>query len=141
MDENKIKNLIQNEIRKYMTDKQFNPSKIANHLHNGKDTNKLPISSIDSSIPITGTAGGVFDPVILNTQKINNQYTSNFLNPNTVFVLPVNIIYGFGVGIHSAFNGGNALPGTMVFFENSAGSSLWINTFNGWRGVSFPLTA
>lgn len=141
MDENKINNLIQQGIQKYMATKQFDLSKILNHLHNGKDSNKLPISSISPSIPITGTKGGVFDPAILDTQKINNQYITNIVNPNTVFTLPVNVIYGFGVGIYSAFNGGTAEPGTMVFFENAGVSSLWVNTLNGWRGVTFPLTA
>lgn len=141
MDEQKINQLIQQGIETYMRNKQFNYSKIQNHEHNGSDTPKIPISSINESIPITGTVGGVFDSVILDTQKVNNEYTTDKKNPSTVYELPVNVIYGYGVGVHSGFNGGDALPGTMVFFDNSTNSRLWIKTVNGWYGIPYDITA
>lgn len=41
MERNEIQKLIQNEINSYMNTKQYNVSKIPNHLHNGTDTNKI----------------------------------------------------------------------------------------------------
>jgi hypothetical protein len=139
MDDSKLRQIIQQEIQTFMRNGQFNLTKIQQHEHNGTDTVNIPISSISSSFPIQGSNGGVFDPTILNGQKVNLEYTTLKKNPNTVYVLPVNIIYGFGVGVDSAFNGGVASPGTMVFLENSTLSTLWINTINGWRGVNFNL--
>lgn len=142
MDEQKIRKIIQEEITNYLTLKQFNISKIQGHEHNGSDVVKIPISSISESIPITGTEGGVFNKTILDTQKVNIEYTSGIPNPKTVYTLPVNIIYGNGVGVASAFNGGEAEPGTMVFFENGLTlSALWIKTINGWYGISPDSTA
>lgn len=141
MDEAKIKTLVQQEIQAYMNNKQFNYSKIPNHEHNGIDGIKIPISSIKDSVPINGSNGGVFDPSVLDTQTVNREYFSRTSNPNTVFTLPINIIYGFGVGVHSQFNGGTAEEGTMVAFSNGALSTLWVMLDGTWRGVSLNLSA
>ena len=141
MDEQKIQNLIQQEIKSYMDRNQYSVSKIPNHYHNGSDSPKISTSSIVESMNITGIKGGVFDPAVLDTQKINKEYTSSLSDPGTVSVLPMNIIYGYGVGVHSQFNGGDAPSGTMVFFENTlTNSGLWIKTDNGWYGISPDLT-
>ena len=141
MDEARIKILIDQGIQAYMNNKQFNYSKIPNHEHNGVDTVKVPISSIKESIPITGSTGGVFNQAILGNQTINRIYNSNTSNPSSVYSLPSNVIYGFGVGVDSAFNGGLAEEGTMVVFSNGAFSTLWFMLDGTWRGVSLDLSA
>jgi hypothetical protein len=141
MDEARIKTLIDQGIQTYMNNKQFNLSKVPNHEHNGTDTVKVPVSSIKEAIPITGSAGGVFNSAILGDQTINRLYNSNTSNPSFVYSLPSNIIYGFGVGVDSAFNGGLAEEGTMIVFSNGALSTLWFMLDGTWRGVSLNLSA
>lgn len=144
--EQMIRKIVQEELQKQTIENQFAVNLSPIHTHSLTDSSggQIPISSIVESFPITGTLGGVFDPVILDTQKVNNEYisSSNYGKkyPQAVYILPINIIYGHGGGTASAFNGGDAEPGTMVFFENSTLSGLWINTINGWRGVNFPLS-
>jgi hypothetical protein len=144
MKEEDIKNLIQQMIDENNTKNQYGVNLPPIHSHNLTDSSggQIPTSSIIESIAITGSAGGVFNPLILDTQKVNNEYITGRKNAQTVYTLPVNVIYGFGVGVHSAFNGGDAEPGTMVFFENGLTlSALWIKTINGWYGISPDLTA
>lgn len=141
MDKAQIENLIQQGIQqgieKYMSEKQYNISRIPNHTHTGTDVAKIPISSIEESITLIGIKGGVIDPAILNTQTLNRKYTDPAGTAQKINVLPINIIYGNGVGIHSAFEGGEAESGTMIFFENGLTlSQLWIKTDNGWYGFS-----
>lgn len=133
--------MIQDGINRYMTIKQFTLSKIPAHEHNGSDTVKVPVSSIKEAIPITGSAGGVFNSAILGNQTINRLYNSNTSNPSFVYSLPSNVIYGFGVGVDSAFNGGLAEEGTMIVFSNGALSTLWFMLDGTWRGVSLNLSA
>lgn len=167
----KIQELVKNEARQQAVEvfntlgTQFDVGKIPADPHNGTASSQIPISSILESIPINGFSGnctingfndeascvgaggtwregGVFNTVQLDTQKVNNEYSSGKRNPATSYILPINIIYGFGPGVHGAFNGGNAEPGTMVFFENGLIlSSLWIKTINGWYGISPDLKA
>jgi len=141
MDEQNLNKIIDQRIQNYMTQKQFNLSKIPNHEHNGTDTPNIPISSIKESIIINGKTNGVFNSDILDTQKVNLEYTSNIPNPKTISMLPINVIYGYGVGVHSAFNGGDAEVGTMIFFDNATNSRLWIKTINGWYGIPYDMTA
>lgn len=141
MDEQKLRQIMREEIANYMIMKQYNISKIPNHEHNGNDTPKLSIASMIESIPVTGTTGGVFDPAILDTQTVNHLPTSTNSDPSQVTTLSVPMIYGFGVGVHSAFNGGLAEEGTMIAFSNGAFSTLWFMMDGTWRGVGLNLTA
>jgi hypothetical protein len=56
MDKNQIQNLIkstvQQEIQKYMTDKQFNLSKISAHQHNGVDSPLISTIKLQAETPI-----------------------------------------------------------------------------------------
>lgn len=141
MSEEQIRAIIQDELQKYSQNNMFDVSNVPIHTHNGTDSVPIPISSILTSIPIDATAAGVLNENVLDSQKVNNEYTTGRKNPQSIYVLPVNVIYGNGVGIHSAFNGGDAEPGTMVFFENGLTlSGLWIKTINGWYGISPDMT-
>lgn len=144
MTEQDIRTIVQDEIQKQNEVNQFDINLPPIHSHSLTDSSggQIPISSIIESVSIPGIAGGVFNTSILNTQKVNNEYVTLLPNPQTVYTIPINIIYGFGGmgGTHSAFEGGTAENGTMIFFENTDFSSLWIYTANGWRGVNFPLS-
>ena len=127
---------IQQGIETYMRNKQYNYSKIVSHQHNGTDTPKLPISSINESIALQGKGDGMLSPSILLGRKVNNEWLSGLKDPNSVYILPINVIYGFGAAEYSTFSFGDALPGTMVFFDNGLTlSGLYIKTINGWYGI------
>lgn len=142
MTEKDIRLIVQDEIQKQNQTNQFDINLPPIHSHSLTDSSggQIPISSIIESIVLQGGSGEVISPNILFTQKLNNEYITGKKNPQTIYTLPVNIIYGGGVGVSSEFNGGQASPGTMIFFENAIFSSLWIYTINGWRGVNFPLS-
>jgi len=131
MDEAKIRKIIKEEIQKEIQ------KEIRNHKHTGLDSLKIPIGSIETAGPLNGGTTGVLSPDVLGNQKVNNEYTTDKKNPNTINTIPLNIIYGFGVGTESAFNAGDAPNGTILFFENGLTlSGLWIKTENGWYGIS-----
>lgn len=142
MDKNNIREIVQEEIQKYMTQSQYDISQIPSHDHTDVNSLPIPIAGIKESVSITGIPNGVFNRLTLGNQKVNNEYITTRPNPQTTYILPVNIIYGFGPGVDGAFNGGDAEPGTMLFFENGLTlSALWIKTINGWYGISPDLTA
>lgn len=137
MNEEDIKKLIQQGIETYMQNKQFTVSKIPAHKHNGTDTNRLPISSIEESIALQGKGNGMLSPSILLGRKVNNEFLSNTKNPNAIYILPINVIYGYGAAEYSTFSFGDVLPGTIVFFDNGVTlSGLYIKTFTGWYGIT-----
>lgn len=138
MDKQQIQQLIQQEIEAYMKNKQFNYSKIQSHEHNGVDTVKVPTSSIREAIQLQGKSGGLIAETTLRGQMVNNSYdvNGNPKNPQSISILPINIIYGFGVGDHSQFEFGDAVDGTMVFFDNGAISCLCIKTRIAWYQIN-----
>lgn len=145
MDETKIRQIIREEVQKMASEQQYDVHRTGIHLHNGTDSVQLPISSIVESIAINGKADGVFNPLTLGEQKVNNEFATGRKNAQTVYILPMNVIYGFGVGVQSAFNGGDAEPGTIVVFDNFNSvtpetSQLWVKTVNGWLGFAATAT-
>lgn len=118
---------------------KFGVPSVPLHVHNGSDAPKIPSSSMANFISIDGTPGGVFSQSILAGQFVNTQ-NGIFPNPPTTYIQQVPIIYGFGVGAASAFNGGTATNGTMLIFNNGATTQLWVMVDDAWRGVDLPLT-
>lgn len=59
MDENYIKNLIQQGIQDYMRNSQYNVAQIPSHTHNGKDTPKITIVDLPIQTPIRLGLGGI----------------------------------------------------------------------------------
>ena len=97
MDE-KIRQIVQEELQKYATDNQYTVNAAPIHFHNNTDSSQIPLSSIIESLSMSapqGTTSGVFNSNILNGQTINaipNPAPGN-PNPQTpqVFnVLPIN---------------------------------------------------
>lgn len=144
MDEFKLQNLIRQEIEAYMNNKQFNISKISNHEHNGVDSNPIPVYSIIESLALPGSkTPDVFSSLNLNNQVVvQGNSTKSFGTQGTVkqgkfFTLPIPVIYGNGVGVNSAFNGGDAPVGTILFFDNGLTlSGFWVKTISGWYGFT-----
>ena len=66
---------------------------------------------------------------------------SQFLSNANIAQYPIPIVFGFGVGTSSNFNGGYAPEGTLVYFSNATVNGLYIRVEGGWRGVNFNLTA
>lgn len=134
-----IKTQLDKFFQEKQKEQQFQISKIQNHTHNGTDTQKIEPSAITSFIPVTGVTNGVFAKNNLGNQSVNVQGRITY-SPIGVYVPQLPIIYGFGVGVDSQFNGGNAPEGTMVFFNNgSTVNQLWVMADGTWRGADFPL--
>lgn len=139
--------IIQNEARKiaeevYATKgTQYNVANVPAHSHNGVDSNHLSLSSIDGVLTlgaqpnILGEDGAMFCNLNLGNQVVTQGNTERgfgvfgTVSQASFYTLPIPVIYGNGVGVDSAFNGGDAPDGTMVFFSNGLTlSGLWIKT-------------
>lgn len=142
MEKDEIKKLIQDEIESYMQRKQYAPSKITNHEHNGMDSNRLSIVDLLESIALSGVSGGVVEEALNNDQIVvqgDNQIDQSGSQPALLTtkqaqftVFPIPIIYGHGVASPGAFPGGVAKDGTVIFFENGITlSGLFIKATTG----------
>ncbi len=130
-----VKKEIADAIAKYANDQKYAVTQVPVHTHNGIDSPKIDADDIPQFVPLPATPGGVVSPDVLDTQTINDIVLGS-QNPPTIYVNPVPIIYGYGVGVHSAFNGGDAPNGSAVFFENGLSlSKLYIKTEYGWYGI------
>jgi len=120
------------------------------HTHNGVDSptignesvfnfTRLPASeSTPQYIPAGATGPGVASLSQLAGQVIDNPVGSALGNPSTVFVMPLPIVWGQGVGVQSQFNGGNAPEGSTLVFHNSETRALnqfWWRADGKWYGV------
>lgn len=139
MDENRVRQIIAEEIAKAASSGRFSLTSIPRHTHNGADSPIIPGTSVSSLLPVPGNPGNVLGLDTLDTQTFS--YLGE-LNKTPILMLPLGIIQGFGVGTHSAFNGGTAPEGTMVLFTNGPTLSfLCIKvstdvTASGWLGVN-----
>ena len=113
------------------------------HRHNGSDSPIIGNASIFNFTALPATPGGVANEDVLDAQVINNpaQNADGNKNPNpaNIYVMPIPIIYSSsGVGPGSAFEGGDAPQGTLVFFDgaNATLSGLWAKTQNGWYRIA-----
>lgn len=77
------------------------------HRHNGQDSPTIGNGSINNFTALPATKGGVANPVVLGLETMNNPAQAG--NPllasqsssNQVFVMPVPVIYGFGINLFS----------------------------------------
>lgn len=156
----KIQEMVRNEARQIAEQvyndlgTRYNVATVPTHSHNGVDSVQIAPSGVLGFMAVptqpnaTGATGGVLSAINLGGQQVtqgpndSNYTTQNTVPQPNITVFPVPIIYGNGVGVDSAFNGGAAPNGTMIFFENGLTlSALWIKTENGWYGISPDLTA
>lgn len=116
---------------------QFGVPKVAVHIHNGVDSPMIPGSNIVEVKPLNGIPEGVLNAANLNSQTYT--FLGN-INYPVVPAFPLVEIQGYGVGVHSAFEGGDAPLGTMVLFTNgNTLSKLCIRSdasTTGWFGAT-----
>lgn len=146
--EQEIRAIVKDEIQKNY--KAGSPM-IPPHSHN--DTDNLAINPVDlvgwSAIPVstqkylnesTGlTEYGFGSPQILAGG--DSAHISQFVNNTSTAMYQIPVVVGNGVGAQSAFEGGWAPEGTLVFFLNGSISYLYIRVDGMWRGVNFNATA
>lgn len=139
MDRNEITQLIRSEIAKAGVASRFQLSPVNTHTHTGRgsDAPNIPGTSVTAFQQIPTDGSSVLGPNSLNTQ--NFSYLGQ-LNSTPVLTVPLVEISGFGVGVHSAFNGGTAPEGTMVLFTNGDSLSFLCikseQSSTGWYGVN-----
>lgn len=152
--ENEVREIVREEMtRNYMSGSPDVPP----HSHNGTDAlnvspvdlegfTPMPTSRQTYLNPVTGlyeygfasTAYETTSGLVGGTDAANvSQYVANA----SVAQYPIPIVVGNGVGAQSAFNGGYAPEGTLVFFANGTASVLYIRFDGGWLGANFNLTA
>ncbi len=144
-----IQAMVQKEAREIATSvykelgSQYGVPSVPVHDHDGVDSLQIPTENIPAFLPLPSTTGGVISSAMLNTQTLNNAVTSGQNNPANAFTFPLNIIYGYGVGVFSAFNGGDAPEGSVILFANGTtnGAQIFVRIQGGWRGVDLPLMA
>lgn len=150
MNEQQVKDIATQVFKDLSTQAQFNVTPVPIHLHNQIDSPKIPPTSVTGFVALpANNPNGVVSPVTLDTQKVNNFDTTKGINQQPLYAYPLNIIYGYGVGVHSAFNGGDASEGSVICFSNAGTTAqLFIKVQTGnspdtfiWRGVTLPLTA
>lgn len=131
---------------------QYGVASIPTHSHNNIDTNSIPALSVNGFQALSGKNGpsvatsGVLSPKALGNQGVAQGSTLigyGYLATGKIaqfITFPVPIIYGHGVGVDSAFNGGIAPAGTILLFNNPGTSTqLWANidgTNAGWHSVT-----
>lgn len=137
-----IADMFEQQYKQYAT--KYGVASVPLHRHNGADAPTIGDESITNFGPLPSTEGGVANLLVLGGQLFNNEVdiaTGRSLNgngsPPKVFVMTVPVVYGYGVGSGSAFNGGDAPEGTVLLFSNGDGINqiLW-RAGTTWRGIN-----
>lgn len=121
---------------------QYAVADVPDHNHNGVNSNQIPASSIQEFVPLDSTGlgvnaslSGVLAVAAAEGQFLNDSDGSK-ARSSGVYLKPVPIIYGHGVGVGSQFDGGIAPDGTMLIFSNPAvAQELWWKVGGQWWGV------
>lgn len=151
MDEIKMRQIAEQVFTEKLRATQYGFQSQPFHTHNGTDSPNLPFASISNTVPLPARGTGVISLTTLNTQTftlgteaVNG--SGGLLNKplkSTVYVYPTPIIYGYGVGVHSAFEGGDAPFGTLLCFSNAGTMAqlfIKVDDGNGTGGVWFGFT-
>lgn len=158
MDENKIRQIVRDEINKSQSGLPYVPP----HLHDGS-SNLLINQQTLGFIPVpqhlnkttfnyTAESNGVRinnleDPVygfgspnIL--EPADATHVAQYVTNPFVFINPIPVVVGNGVGNQSAFNGGSAPDGTIVAFltGSTTTSFLYVRFSGSWYGVNLAAT-
>lgn len=141
---------------------QYTVPKVPDHHHNSSDSSTLGIEALDPILEVpansalTAATSGVVSIKALGNQIVRQDTQvvgygtltagNNFAQHGAFWTCPIPVIFGNGGGADSAFNGGTAPAGTVIFFDNGPTlSGLWICTdgthWRGSAGSTFNLTA
>jgi len=146
--EQQIRAIVQDEMRKNFN--SGNPQ-TPPHDHDGTDGFLLnPINFLNwTPVPVTSTkflntVTGIYEFGFASPQQLaggDSTHPSQYALRTDIGMYPIPIIFGNGVGTQSAFEGGYAPEGTLVYFAGTSQKGLYIRVDGGWEGVGFPLTA
>ena len=135
MNEDKIKQIALQVFQEQLAKTQFDVSSMPYHTHNQTDSPRIPPTSVLNFVNLPATKGTETSGVI-STDNIGVSY------PPFPTVYPIPIITGYGVGVYSQFNGGEAPVGSSLMFQNVGLDlyQLWIRTVDAddvpiWVGV------
>lgn len=143
MDNEKLLALIRAEAQKIAEEvyrnnaSQFGVANTSFHTHNNIDSSIIPQFQL-----VSNGAAGVLSPSNTVGQQVNtNPATLVGKGNSAIYTVPLPIIYGHGSGSASAFNGGDAPDGTLLFFNNGATiSGLWVRSAGNWFGIGQSTT-
>ena len=110
-----VRRIVRQEMQQAGAANRFQLSPNNRHIHNGQDAPTLPGTSIDAFQQIPTTPDSVLG---INNLGRQTYFYLGQLGVTPVLTLPLAAINGFGVGVNSAFNGGDAPEGTMILFTN-----------------------
>lgn len=132
-------NLTPDDVRRIATEvyqqlgSRFGVNQTPIHTHNGVDSPTLAPAALDPFQALRTTPGAIFAPSNIAGQNVSNPITGTLsfsTVPTSVYVAPVPYIEGDGVGVSSAFNGGEAPIGTIIAFANAGVRQLWWRIYN-----------
>ncbi len=142
--EEQVRAIVREEMRaNYMSGSPDIPP----HEHNGTDNFNIQVNTLEGWTPIPVTSSqflnqetveyefGFGSPAVLAGG--DGSHASQSLHNTKIYQYPIPIVQGNGVGTQSAFEGGYAPDGTLVFFDNATISHLYIRSNGVWRGVNF----
>lgn len=110
MDEQKIRAIVQDEIRRNSGASRFGVQNIPFHNHNGVNSVILPPYALSGVTALPGGAGGVSG----YNDSIGNVLFNPILSNNAAYSFPTPLLKSEGL---NGFGGGNAPMGTLVLFE------------------------
>ncbi len=149
--EQEIRAIVQDEMRK-----NYNSGNPQTPPHNHDGTDGFFINPIDligwTPMPVSPTkylnqSTGLNEYGFASPQQMAGGDSSGAGHPSQYALrtdigqYPIPIIVGNGAGVQSAFEGGYAPEGTLVYFAGTAQNGLYIRFDGRWEGVGFPLTA
>lgn len=148
-----IQKIANDAANKNRAESQFIGLTTPDHHHNGVDSASLdPVEAVNGFEALSATfdatkkVGGVVAPGTLGNQTVTqgsinvgygNLAVGNNSTTHGVFTTyPIPIVYGNGGGADSAFNGGYAPVGTLVYFLNPPNSGLMVKSTADTPGVA-----
>lgn len=111
MDENRIRQIIQEELRRSTGPSRFGFQNVPYHIHNKVDSPNLPPPSIVGFNALPAGTTGVMG---LNF-NLGNVFTSPVTSNNAAYNFPTTTLNSEGL---NGFGGGDAPVGTMLLFNN-----------------------
>lgn len=99
MNEQDIRNIVQDEIAKAAQKAQYGVTRVPVHIHNNIDAPNIPQYSITGFVPLPGIDNSIASPTLLNGQALvfgDTAFSTPYINYANIFTYPLPIIYGYG---------------------------------------------
>lgn len=108
MDENRIRQIIQEEISRAAQEAQYSVTCVPTHTHNNIDSPNVPQHGVVGFEAFDGIANGVANPTLLQSQNLNfGDVIANLggVQRMNVYQYPIPIIYGDGTPTAATLTG------------------------------------